>query len=143
MSFRIRVTQTDIDSIATKLDAFADVLSDREHALVVSIFAYARRAIEAEGGGGGGASRPPLSRGFRHAVGAGVGGVFEMDEDAESDEEFIKFKRKDSPREVHKEIHRQGPGGREVHKETHKTSEGGGETDVEVDSPITVGSGGG
>ena len=142
MSFRIRVTQTDIDSIATKLDAIADVLSDREHALVVSIFAYARRAIEAEAGGAT-PSRPPLSRGFRHAVGVGLGGVFEMDEEAESDEEFIKFKRKDSPREVHKEVHREGPGGREVHKETHKTSEGGGETDIEVESPITVGGGGG
>lgn len=135
MAESVQVTQDDIDNLATKLDAFAEVLSDREHALLRTVLGYARRAIEAEVGGSG-AARPPLGAAFRKAVAAGVGGVFEIRD--ESDEEFIKIKfgKKDSPGETHREVHKIGPK-REVHREVHQTKEGGGETEgeIELDAP--------
>lgn len=135
---QLQVTQDDIDNIATKLDEFSAVLNDREHRVLRALFTYARRAIDAERRQEAPSARPPLSASFRKAIDAGADGVFEIGD--ESDEEFIKIKfhRVESPREVHKEIHRTSPKGREVHKVTHTETEGGGETsgEGELDTPV-------
>lgn len=80
MAGEIRITQADIDNLATKLDDFSEALSPQERDVLLTIMRVAGEALESSGGettteiSGG-----RLSDGFRDAFQRGVGTTFRID----------------------------------------------------------------
>lgn len=140
MITEIYLTKDDVDNITVKLDEFSSVLSDREYALLLAVFAYAKPAIAdavAKARAEESAPRAPLSSALRATVEAGIGSIFTMNTGEGSDAEGlfglpdINVNVKTGGGTVHKEIHKTG-GKKDVHKETHK--EGGGtETETKTE----------